>query len=207
VSDARGNKQAGVSVSRRVFLGGAGIATAGATALNGIWPAVAEEGANPTVSGPDAVTLALRLNGAERTLVVEPRTTLAEALRGPLGLTGTKLSCDRGACSACTVWLNGAPVASCMILAIDVGTQAVTTIEGLAHGDELHPVQAAFVEHDALQCGFCTPGMVMSSAALLERKPHPSLDEVKAAIAGHLCRCGSYPKVFAATLAAAERKG
>jgi aerobic-type carbon monoxide dehydrogenase small subunit (CoxS/CutS family) len=92
------------------------------------------------------------------------------------------------------------------MLTIDVGDRAVTTVEGLAHGGELHPVQAAFIEHDALQCGFCTPGMVMSSAALLERNPHPTLDEVKAAMAGHFCRCGSYPHAFAATLAAAGRK-
>jgi aerobic-type carbon monoxide dehydrogenase small subunit (CoxS/CutS family) len=134
--------------------------------------------------------------------------TLAEALRGPLGLTGTKIACNRGACSACTVWLDGDPVCACMILAIDVGGRRVTTIEGLADGDTLHPVQQAFIDHDALQCGFCTPGMIMSCAALLERTADPSVNEIRAAISGHICRCGTYPHVIAATLDVAKaRKG
>jgi carbon-monoxide dehydrogenase small subunit/xanthine dehydrogenase YagT iron-sulfur-binding subunit len=134
--------------------------------------------------------------------------TLAEALRGPIGLTGTKIACNRGACSACTVWLDGTPVASCMILAIDVGDRSITTIEGLADGEQLHPMQAAFIEHDAMQCGFCTPGLVMSCAALVERNPDPSSEDVKTAISGHLCRCGTYQNVIAATMAAAKvRKG
>ena len=166
-------------------------------------PSAAEETAGPVI-GPAAVTISLRVNGMTRAIEVAPHTTLAEALRGPLNLTGTKIGCDRGACSACTVWLDALPVASCMILAIDVGTRAVTTIEGLARGDSLHPVQAAFIAHDAVQCGFCTPGLVMSCAALLARNPDPSLDDVKAATSGHLCRCGTYPHVFAATLAAAK---
>jgi aerobic-type carbon monoxide dehydrogenase small subunit (CoxS/CutS family) len=199
----------GATVSRRGFLRGAGVATAGAAALDRLWPGAAAAAGepNPTISGPDAVALTLKVNGAEQSLAVETRTTLAEALRGPLGLTGTKLSCERGACSACTVWLDGAPVLSCMTLAIDVGERAVTTIEGLAKGEALHPVQAEFIEQGALQCGYCTPGMIMSEAALLARNPHPSLDEVKAAVSGHVCRCGSYPRVFAATLAASEKKG
>jgi carbon-monoxide dehydrogenase small subunit/xanthine dehydrogenase YagT iron-sulfur-binding subunit len=130
--------------------------------------------------------------------------TLAEVLRGPLGLTGTKIACNRGACSACTVWLNGAPVCACMMLAIDVGERRITTIEGLAQGDTLHPVQQAFIDHDALQCGFCTPGMVMSCAALLEHNAEPSVEDIRAAISGHICRCGTYPHVIAATLDAAK---
>ena len=166
--------------------------------------ALAQSKFDQSIIGPDAVPLALRINGAVRTLTVPPHTTLAEALRGPLDLTGTKIGCDRGACSACTVWIDGAPVASCMMLAIDVGERSITTIEGLSNGDKLHPVQTAFIENDAVQCGFCTPGLVMSSAALLARNPNPSLDDVKAATSGHLCRCGTYPHVFAATLAAAK---
>ena len=135
--------------------------------------AFADEKPGPAIIGPDAVPLTLRVNGIARTIVVPPHTILAEALRGPLDLTGTKIGCDRGACSACTVWLDGAPVASCMMLAIDVGERSITTIEGLSEGDKLHPVQTAFIEHDAVQCGFCTPGMVMSCAALLARNPDP----------------------------------
>lgn len=158
---------------------------------------------------PEEVTrvrIVLRLNGAEESLEVEPQTTLAEALRGALGLRGTKIACDRGSCSACTVWIEGAPVCSCMMLAIEVGERSVTTIEGLARGDELHPVQAAFIEHDALQCGFCTPGMIMSSAALLERTPDPTAEDVRTALSGHFCRCGAYAHAVAATLAAANRR-
>src|ERR1044071_6185302 len=147
-----------------------------------------------------------RGNGKEQKLKVEPRTTLAEALRFELGLTGTKVVCDRGSCSACTVWLDSTPVCSCMTLAVDVGSRSVTTIEGLAKGGGPHPVQEAFVEHDALQCGFCTPGMVMSCAALVERKRDITLEDVKRAVSGNLCRCGTYPKVFEATLAAAKMK-
>jgi len=132
--------------------------------------------------------------------------TLAEALRGPLGLTGTKVACNRGACSACTVWLDGMTVCACMMLAIEVGDRRVTTIEGLAQHGELDPVQEAFIRHDALQCGFCTPGMVMSCAALIEHMPNPSADDVRATIAGHYCRCGTYPHVIAATLDAAKAR-
>ncbi|MGA8613036.1 MAG: (2Fe-2S)-binding protein [Xanthobacteraceae bacterium] len=164
----------------------------------------AEEAFSPLV-GPDAVSITLQVNGKTKTLRAEPRMTLAEALRGPLGLTGTKIACNRGTCSACTVWLNGTPVCACMMLAIDVGERRVTTIEGLAQGDTLHPVQQAFIDHDALQCGFCTPGMIMSCAALLERNAEPSVDDVRTAISGHICRCGTYPHVIAATLDAAKR--
>jgi carbon-monoxide dehydrogenase small subunit/xanthine dehydrogenase YagT iron-sulfur-binding subunit len=156
--------------------------------------------------GPDAASIALNINGVARPLQVEPRTTLAEALRRPLGLTGVKIACNRGACSACTVWLDGTPICSCMMLAIEVGTRSVTTIEGLASGEILHPVQTAFIEHDAIQCGFCTPGMAMSCAALLERMADPTAEDVQEAISGHLCRCGTYPHVVAATLAAAKAR-
>jgi len=158
------------------------------------------------VGGPDAVAITLQINGAARALRVEPRLTLAEVLRGPLDLIGTKIACNRGACSACTVWLDGSPICSCMLLAVDVGTRRVTTIEGLAQDDMLHPVQQAFIEHDAVQCGFCTPGMIMSCAALLERTPVPNAEDVRAAISGHLCRCGTYPHVVTATLAAAKAR-
>ncbi len=188
------------SVSRRSFLGGAGVAASSVALLDHVSLAAAAD--EPAIAGPDAVAITLTVNGRPCAVRVEPSTTLAEVLRGPLDLTGTKIGCDRGACSACTVWLDGTPVASCMLLAIDVGPRAVTTIEGLAQGDTLHPVQLAFIEHDAMQCGYCTPGMVMSCAALLQRVPHPTPDDIQAAISGHLCRCGSYPHVLEAMQAA-----
>ncbi|MGO8954153.1 MAG: (2Fe-2S)-binding protein [Rhodomicrobium sp.] len=196
-------------LSRRSFIQGSALTTAGAALADAAFALNAETAGTepgPPVLGPNAVPVSLTVNGLEHTLHIEPRTTLAEALRGPLGLTGTKIACNRGACSACTVLLEGVPVCSCMMLAIEVGARAVTTIEGLAHGETLHPVQAAFIENDAVQCGFCTPGMVMSCAALLERTPEPTVEEVKAAIGGHYCRCGTYPHVISATLAAAKAR-
>jgi aerobic-type carbon monoxide dehydrogenase small subunit (CoxS/CutS family) len=152
------------------------------------------------------VTISLSINGAQRKVTVEPRTTLLSALRDRLQppLTGTKLVCDRGSCGACTVLLGGKPVYSCMTLAVDVVDKPIITIEGIADDpDHLHPVQAAFIEHDALQCGFCTPGFVMSVTHLLSDNPKPTLDDVRHACAGNVCRCGTYPRVFEAALAAA----
>jgi len=194
-------------LSRRSFLQGSAVSGIGVgmVAQTSTADAAASRTGGAPVVGPASVPITLTVNGVARALQVEPRTTLAEALRGPLDLTGTKIACNRGACSACTVWLDGVTVCSCMMLAIEVGARKVTTIEGLARGDTLHAVQAAFIEHDAMQCGFCTPGMAMSCAALLEHTPHPSADDVMAAISGHFCRCGTYPHVVAATLAAAAR--
>lgn len=194
-------------LSRRSFLQGSAVSGIGVgmVAQTSTADAAASLTGGAPVVGPTAVPITLTVNGVARALLVEPRTTLAEALRGPLDLTGTKIACNRGACSACTVWLDGVTVCSCMMLAIEVGARKVTTIEGLARGDTLHAVQAAFIEHDAMQCGFCTPGMAMSCAALLEHTPHPSADEVMTAISGHFCRCGTYPHVVAATLSAAAR--
>lgn len=194
--------------TRRTFLKSAGLVSAsvaGAEMLGGISHAEAESQASTL--GPSKVPLKLRINGEVRTVNVEPRTTLVEALRDELHMTGTKVVCDRGSCSACTVMLDKTPVPSCMTLAVDVGDRNVTTIEGLAHDDHLHPVQEAFIASDALQCGFCTSGMVMSCAALLERNPKPSPEEVKTAISGNICRCGTYPRVFEAALAASQSKG
>jgi aerobic-type carbon monoxide dehydrogenase small subunit (CoxS/CutS family) len=199
------------ALSRRRFLTASGIGAAGAAMLDKAIPdllASPAQAAEDAALGPGPIAATLHVNGGSRQVLIEPRTTLAEVLRGSLDLTGTKIGCNRGACSACTVWLDGVPVASCMLLAIDIGDRKVTTIEGLAQGEELHPVQSAFIVHDAVQCGFCTPGLVMSCAALLDKNPNPSLDDVKAATSGHLCRCGTYPHVFAAVLdAAATRKG
>jgi aerobic-type carbon monoxide dehydrogenase small subunit (CoxS/CutS family) len=193
-------------LSRRGFLKGAGITAAGAAIADSTISAFAQQQAEagPKIVGPKPIPVTLKINGADKKATVEPRTTLAETLRHHLDLTGTKIVCDRGACSACTVWIDGTPVNSCMTLAIDAQGKDIRTIEGLAVGDTLHPVQEQFIEHDAMQCGFCTPGMIMSCAALLERNKNPSLDDVKTATSGNLCRCGTYPKVFDATLAAAK---
>jgi aerobic-type carbon monoxide dehydrogenase small subunit (CoxS/CutS family) len=193
-------------LSRRSFLKGASVSAATAVVTSRVSQAMAaDDVVQSKVVGPGAVGLTLKINGKDTKLQIEPRTTLAEALRAHLDLTGTKVVCDRGACSACTVWIDGTPMLSCMTLAIDCGGKEIRTIEGLAAGDTLHPVQEEFINHDALQCGFCTPGMIMSCAALLEKNKNPTLDDVKQATSGNLCRCGTYPKVFDATLAAAKR--
>jgi aerobic-type carbon monoxide dehydrogenase small subunit (CoxS/CutS family) len=194
-------------ISRRGFLKGAGLTAAGTALLDGVQAFSREPGSTAdsgvTELGPGPVPVRLRINGKEHTLEIEPRTTLADALRIHLGMTGTKIICDRGACSGCTVLLGKMPVNSCMTLAVDAIGLDVTTIEGLASESSPHPLQIAFVKHDALQCGFCTPGMVMSCAALLQKNPHPSEQDVRQAISGNLCRCGTYPRVFSATLEAA----
>jgi aerobic-type carbon monoxide dehydrogenase small subunit (CoxS/CutS family) len=194
------------AMSRRGFLKGAGVTAVGTALGESALEAFAQDQPlSQPVLGPSAVKINLDINGAKKMLNVEPRTTLAQALRDDLDLTGTKIVCDRGACSACTVWIDGQPVCSCMALAVDAVDRPIRTIEGLAIGDKLHPVQEAFIEHDAMQCGYCTPGMIMACAALLEKNKQPSLDDVKQATSGNLCRCGTYPNVFDATLDAAKR--
>ncbi|HEY6375755.1 MAG TPA: (2Fe-2S)-binding protein [Edaphobacter sp.] len=194
--------------SRRGFLKGAGVSAA--TTVIESASALARETKDSLhhdrTVGPDPLAVKLFINGHEYSVMIEPRYTLAETLRDNLGLTGTKVVCDRGSCSACTIWIDKTPALACMTLAIDAVGRQITTIEGLSHGDTMHRVQAAFVKHDAMQCGFCTPGMVMSCAALLERNSNPNLDDVKHAVSGNLCRCGAYPKVFAATLDVAQQR-
>jgi aerobic-type carbon monoxide dehydrogenase small subunit (CoxS/CutS family) len=188
-------------VSRRDVLRGAG-AAALIGAVSGV-EAQERAGGSARV-GPGAVRIALTVNGRKTVLEVEPRVTLLDALRDRAGLTGTKRICDRGACGGCTVWVDGKTVNSCMMLAIDAADTAVTTIEGLAQDGKLHRVQAAFLKHDALQCGFCTPGMIMSCAALVAGKENPTSADIREAVSGNLCRCGTYPHVFAAVEEAAR---
>jgi xanthine dehydrogenase YagT iron-sulfur-binding subunit len=194
-----------IKFSRRGFLKGAGV-TAATTVIETANALARETKDSDKVQGPEALPVKLHINGREHSVVIEPRDTLAQTLRDNIGLTGTKVVCDRGSCSACTVWIDKTPALACMTLAIDTTGREITTIEGLSHGDTMHAVQAAFVKHDAMQCGFCTPGMVMSCAALLERNPNPNLSDVKHAVSGNLCRCGTYPKVFAATLDVAQQR-
>ena len=192
-------------ISRRGFIRGAGLSTAGSVLLTSEVFAFEYAEEKGIESGPEAMTIQIRVNGRTRSLSVEPRTTLASALRNQLGLTGTKVVCDRGSCSACTVYLDGKPVNSCILSVFDIGDQKVTTIEGISEDGKLHPVQEAFIEHDASQCGYCTPGMVMSCVHLLENNENPSLEDVKKATSGNLCRCGTHPHVFKATLAASKK--
>ncbi len=204
-------------VSRRSFIKGAGAGVAGA-AVAASGAAVVEtagpaEAAPPTRLGPGPVKVTLNINGAARTVEIEPRTTLVNVLRGvghvPLpadqALTGAKIGCDRGSCGACTVMVDGQTAYSCMLLAVDAVGRKITTVEGLAQGGVLTPVQEEMVAKDGYQCGYCTPGFVVSLTALLRQKPNPSLDDVKMAVSGNTCRCGTYPRIFEAALAAAKR--
>lgn len=149
-------------------------------------------------------TLTMTLNGQEVTLAVKPDALLVDVLRDELELTGTKEACGEGECGACTVLLDGEPVTSCLVPALKAQGREVMTVEGLASGGELHPLQKAFIEHGAVQCGYCTPGMLMSAKALLDRNPHPSEEEIKQAISGNLCRCTGYVKIVEAIKAAGQ---
>jgi len=149
-------------------------------------------------------TLTMRLNGEEVTLAIEPDALLVDVLRQQLGLTGTKEACGEGECGACTVLLDGQPVTSCLVPALKAQGREVCTVEGLASGGELHPLQKSFIEHGAVQCGYCTPGMLMSAKALLDRNPHPTEQEIKEAISGNLCRCTGYVKIVEAIKAASS---
>ena len=146
----------------------------------------------------------LKINGDRYEVAIDPRRTLVEVLREDLDLTGTKESCGDGDCGACTVLMDGKPVNGCLVLALEAQGKDIITIEGIAKNGHLHPVQQAFIDHFAIQCGFCTPGMILSSVSLLQRNPHPTEDEVRKAIAGNLCRCTGYVKIVEAILATAE---
>lgn len=205
VENSAQNTSSQTGISRRAFLKGTGAGAAGLAAVGFQFPVATakEQNAAESAVGPEPVPMTLQVNDHTYTLCLEPRVTLASALRDHLDLTGTKLICDRGACGGCTVLLDGEPVVSCMVLAVTAQGKAIRTVEGMAKSDEqLDPLQAAFIAHDALQCGYCTPGMLMSCRALLDRISQPSLPEIKAAISGNVCRCGTYSHVFAAVLAA-----
>ena len=194
--------------SRRKFLKGVGIAGAGAAVADRLWvEAEAAKSAEPAKSLSGTVRVSLDVNGQKRSVEVEPRTTLLNALRNHLepAITGPKLVCDMGTCGACTVLVDGKPAYSCLILAVDATNKKITTVEGLGSPDKPNAVQAAFVEHDGLMCGFCTPGFVTTISAYLKKNPNPSLDEVREACKGNFCRCGTYPRVFEAALAAAKK--
>jgi xanthine dehydrogenase YagT iron-sulfur-binding subunit len=155
----------------------------------------------PLASARAVVPLTLELNGRQATFTIEPQVTLLDLLRDRAGLAGTKKGCDRGQCGACTVLVNGRRTLSCLALALAHAGDEITTIEGLANGEELHPVQAAFVEHDAFQCGFCTPGQILSAVAVIAEGRAHGEAEIREAMSGNLCRCGAYPNIVAAIAA------
>ena len=192
------------ALSRRSFIKTFGTSAAvAATAQVEVVAAELEKANSEKVAGPGGVPINLQVNGKPLKLNVEPRVTLLEALRNHSNLTGSKEVCDRGTCGACSVFLDDRLAYSCSILAIEAQGHNITTIEGLAKDGNLTPVQQAFIEKDALMCGYCTPGFVMSVTALLKRNPRPTAEQVKKACSGNLCRCGTYPRVMQAALKAA----
>jgi xanthine dehydrogenase YagT iron-sulfur-binding subunit len=195
-------------ISRRSFfkgLGATGLVSAAASRVKAVAEDI-EKFNDEKVLGPGAVPVTLKINGETKTFEVEPRVTLLDVLRNRTALTGAKEVCNRAPCGACTVLLDGRPVYACMRLAIDSQGLEITTVEGLGRDGALTAVQSAFVKQDALMCGYCTPGFVMSVTALLAENPHPSKADVRRACSGNLCRCGTYPRVFTAALEAAGVK-
>jgi xanthine dehydrogenase YagT iron-sulfur-binding subunit len=209
-----------IELSRRSFVKAAGIL--GAAAATGIpHLAAAQEAQAATANAPQMMTLTLKVNGTSKSLSLDTRTSLLDTLREHLALTGSKKGCDHGQCGACTVLVDGRRVNSCLTLAVTAEGAEITTIEGLANGDTLHPVQAAFLEHDGFQCGYCTPGQICSAVALLKEHKHSTLstvsfetgnitnpeltdNEIRERMSGNICRCGAYPNIVAAVRAAAK---
>lgn len=191
------------SVSRRSFLKGTGLVLSVPLVSGGV-RAVTIQGAQVKVYGPGKAPISLSVNGTVRNATVEPRTTLLDALRNDLDITGAKRVCDRATCGACTVIMDGKPVYSCSVLAIDAQGKKVTTVEGLVVDGKLHPVQQAFVDNDAQQCGFCTPGFVVACKAFLDKNPKPTPEQVERGLGGNLCRCGTYMGIRAAVAQAAQ---
>ena len=183
----------GVNLSRRNFLKSTGVVGIAATVVS---PAEAQTG--PPVVGPGEVPVRLNVNGRQLNLSIEPRVTLLDALRMRADLTGNKRGCDRGACGACTMLVDGRPVYSCSTLAIEVQGKQIRNVEGLASGNTLHPVQQAFCDKDALMCGFCTPGFIMASVGLLEKIPNPTPEQIRKGLDGNICRCGTFNRIFEA---------
>ncbi|HET6515999.1 MAG TPA: (2Fe-2S)-binding protein [Thermodesulfovibrionales bacterium] len=193
----------GKGVTRRQFLttmGVSGVAVAAAS-LGG-----EKEARAAVIRSGEATRVSLTINGKIHRLLVEPRWSLLYVLREELGLTGTKVGCERGECGACSVLIENAPRYACMTLAVEAEGMEITTIEGLMDGEQLGAVQQAFLEHDALQCGYCTPGQIMAVEGLLRKNREPSLDEIRRGVSGNVCRCGAYTNIFKAAKRAGELK-
>jgi len=199
--DESPDKDDRVNVSRRNFLKTAGVGSlATAVTAVGVGEVAAQNG--PVALGPGDVPVTLMVNGKRLDLRIEPRVTLLNALRNRADLTGNKRVCDRGACGACTMIVDGRTVYSCSTLAIEVQGKQIRTVDGLANGTTLHPVQQAFVDTDGLMCGFCTPGFVMATVALLERTPNPTAEQARKGLDGNICRCGTFVRIMEAAMKA-----
>lgn len=200
------------TISRRNFLKGVGTGTVAAAVAPTVLIGAENAAEAQTGEAITSATIQFNINAKMYQVEVEPRTTLLTVLRDSsdtsgnrVDLTGAKLICDRGECGGCTVMVDNKPVYACMMLAIDAQGKQITTVEGLAEGDTLHPVQEAFIQHDALMCGFCTPGFIVSAASLLRENQKPTLEEIKMGLSGNTCRCGTYPFIFDAVETAARK--
>ena len=198
-------KKSAFAVNRREFLKSAGVVSAVSAVANPPQAEAQVAGVRPV--GPGEVPVTLMVNGKRLDLKIEPRVTLLDALRMRADLTGNKRVCDRGTCGACTMIVDGRAVYSCSTLAIDAQGKSITTVEGLMQGDNLHPVQQAFIDNDAQQCGFCTPGFVVACKAFLDKNPNPTAEQIQKGLGGNTCRCGTYMGVRAAVAQAAQKGG
>jgi len=197
--DEDSEKPVDFSVSRRDFLKSAGVGSLAAT-VAGVSEVAAQQTPGSRLVGPGEVPVQLTVNGRRLNLTIEPRVTLLDALRTRADITGNKKGCDRGACGACTMIIDGRTAYACSTLAIEVQGKQIRTVDGLANGDRLHPVQQAFCDVDALMCGFCTPGFVMATVALLEKNPNPTPAQAARALDGNICRCGTFVRIMEAAM-------
>ncbi len=202
--DEKKKKGISLKVSRRDFLKGVGTGAV-ATTLTTTSFSLPESAEGALPSGIKEAVVELNVNGRAYRVKVKSHWTLLDVLRRELGLTGTKRFCGRGSCGACTVLMDGNAIYACSRLAVEAQGKKIITIEGLAEGEKLHPIQEAFVKHDGLQCGFCTSGQIMSLKGLLDKNPRPGKEEIKEALSGNICRCAAYPKILKSAMAAAER--
>ncbi len=203
----RPEKPERLSVSRRAFLKTAGVSSLAASVASVAEAPAAEAQTGPAVLGPGEVPVQLIVNGKRLNLNIEPRVTLLDAIRNRADMTGNKRVCDRGQCGACTMIVDGRTAYSCSTLAIEVQGKQIRTVDGLADGATLHPVQQAFYDHDSLMCGFCTPGFIMASVALVEKYPTATADRIRRGLDGNICRCGTFPRIFEAVESLTSAKG
>jgi xanthine dehydrogenase YagT iron-sulfur-binding subunit len=197
-NNERSDKAERINVSRRTFLKTAGVGSLAASVAGVAEAPPAEAQTGARIVGPGEVPVQLIVNGKRIDLTIEPRVTLLNAIRNRADMTGNKRVCDRGQCGACTMIIDGRTAYACSTLAIEVQGKQIRTVDGLANGATLHPVQQAFYDHDSLMCGFCTPGFIMASVALVEKHPNPTPDQVRRGLDGNICRCGTFPRIFEA---------